>query len=97
MADIFVLDMPVELGLELMAVIRTDFLDAKWKLLNYVFHEVYRIRLCVLFVDLKSSDTSCVINGCVLEATYLFALLSYEFYAFGCRVAVGSYRCALGS
>ena len=47
-----ILDMPVEFGLEFMAVIGADHLDAKRELFDDVINEVHRVYLIVLVVDL---------------------------------------------
>jgi hypothetical protein len=52
MADPFVLDMPVELGLELMTPVGANGLDAEWKLINYIIDEVDSAGLIVTPVDL---------------------------------------------
>jgi len=41
----------MELGLELMAVVRADFPDAERKLFDDVIYEIYGIGLGVPFVD----------------------------------------------
>ena len=53
MADALILDMPVELGLELMAVVGPDLLDAERELFDDVIDKVDRIGLCVFVVDLE--------------------------------------------
>ena len=45
MADALILDVPVELGLELMAVVGPDFLDAERELFDDVIDEVDRVCL----------------------------------------------------
>jgi hypothetical protein len=54
--DTAVLDVPMELGLELMATIGADALDAEGELLADVFDEVDGIGLVVAAVDLQSPD-----------------------------------------
>lgn len=48
MADTQVLDVPVELRLELIAIVSSDLVDAEWELFNDVLHEVDRVGLCEL-------------------------------------------------
>lgn len=42
----------MELSLEFMSIIRSDFSDAGWELLNSVIDEVDRIGLSMFFIDL---------------------------------------------
>ena len=60
MADALILDMPVELGLELMAVVGPDLLDAERELFDDVIDEVDRVGLCVFVVDLALHASSAV-------------------------------------
>jgi len=50
-ADAKILNVPIGLSPELMAVIRSDFADAKRKLFDDVIDEVDGIGLGVLFID----------------------------------------------
>jgi hypothetical protein len=77
-ADAFVLDMPMEFRLELMAVIGSDFLNAERKGCNDVIHEIDGVGLVVAFVDLQGADTCGIINGRVLKTPGLGALFVYE-------------------
>lgn len=70
--------MPVKLRLELMPVVRADFLEPEWELFDDVIDEVDRISLRVLFIDLKDPHTRRVIDCSKLETSYFFALFSYE-------------------
>ena len=56
MADALILDMPMELGLELMPVVGPDFLDAEREFFDDVIDEVDRVGLSVFIVDLKRPD-----------------------------------------
>lgn len=67
MADALILDMPVELGLELVAIIGSDFFDAERELFNDVIDEVDRVGLCVFVVNLERPDARRVIDSCILE------------------------------
>lgn len=51
MSDSFVFDVPVELGLELMAAISADRVDTERELLNYVIDGVDGALLVVAAVD----------------------------------------------
>lgn len=78
MADAKILDMPMEFGLEFMAIIRLDFTDAEWELFNDMINKVDRIGLCVLFVNLQRPNPRSVIDGGVLEAADLHPLFANE-------------------
>jgi hypothetical protein len=64
--DTAVLDVPVELGLELVAAVGADALDAEGELRDDVFDEVDGIGLVVAAVDLQSPNAGCVIDCGVL-------------------------------
>ena len=70
--------MPVQLGLEFMTVVGANFAYPKGEFFDDMVDEVDGIGLGVFLVDLKCSDPSRVINGCVLETPYLFAAFSLE-------------------
>lgn len=78
MADALIFDVPVELGLELMAIIGSDFLDAERELFDDVIDEVDRVGLSMFIIDLESPDARSVVNGCILEPADLLAALSDE-------------------
>jgi hypothetical protein len=50
--DAEILDVPVELRLELMAVIRSNLADTEREFSDNMIHKVYGIGLGVLFLDL---------------------------------------------
>ena len=52
MSNAFVLDMPMELGLELMAIVSSNFANAERELRYDMINEVDRVCLRVLVVDL---------------------------------------------
>ena len=52
MTNSFILNMPVKLGLELMATISADRMNPKWKLLNYIVDEFAGVSLVMPLVDL---------------------------------------------
>ena len=56
MVDAPTLDVPMELGLELMAVIYSDFLDPERELFDIVIDEFLSVGLCVFVVDLERPD-----------------------------------------
>src|SRR5262245_31535252 len=56
-ANAFVLDMPVEPGLEFVSVVGSDFLDPEREPSDHVVDEVDGIRLGVSIIDLRGADT----------------------------------------
>ena len=66
--DALVLDMPVKLGLELVAVVGPDLPDAEWEGSDHVVNEVDGVGLGVASVDLEGADTGCVVDGRELKA-----------------------------
>lgn len=73
-----IFDMPMELGLEFMAVIRAHFPNAERKLFNDMINEIDRIGLSVFFVDFECPDPRRVINGRILEPPHFFAVFPFE-------------------
>ena len=73
-----VVNMPMELGLEFVTIIGTDFTNAEWELFDDVVNEVNRICLGMLLVDLEGANFGCIVDCRVLEATDLFAAFPYE-------------------
>ena len=73
-----IFDMPMEFGLEFVAIIRTDFTNAEWELFDDVVNEVDGVCLSMLFVDFEGANSGCIVDSCVLEPTYLFASFSFE-------------------
>ena len=51
MADAEIFNVPVEFGLELVPVVRSDFLDAEWKLFDHIVHELNRTSLIMFGED----------------------------------------------
>jgi len=76
MADSQILDMPMELGLELVAVVSPYFLDAEGELFDDVIDEGDGICLVVLFKDFQGTDARGVVDSSVLESTDLLTLFS---------------------
>ena len=66
MSNALVLYMPLEFGLELVAIVSSNFANAERKLLNDMINEVDRVCLCVFVIDLQSPDARCVVDCCVL-------------------------------
>ena len=62
----FVFDMPMKLCLKLVAPVRSDCADPEWELIYYVVHEFDGTILIVFRKDLQSSNTSSIINSCIL-------------------------------
>ncbi len=78
MPNALVLDVPVELGLELMAIVGSDFLDAERELFNDVIDEVDGVGLCVFVVDFEGPDAGCVVDCSILEPADLLPALAGE-------------------
>lgn len=74
MPDTFVLDMPMEFGLELVAIVSSNFANAERELFNDMINEVDRVCLRVFVVDLKCPDTCRIVDCCVLEPADLLAV-----------------------
>ena len=73
-----VFNMPMELGLEFVAIIRTDFTNAEWERFDDVVNEVNRVCLGMLLVDHEGAAFGCIVDCRILEATDLFAAFPYE-------------------
>jgi hypothetical protein len=71
MADALVLDVPMELGLELMAIVGPHLADPEGEPGNDVVDEGDRIGLSVPVVDLECPDAGRIINRGVLIALAL--------------------------
>lgn len=67
MANTQILDMPMKLRLELMAIVGPDFPDTKRELVDDMIYEVYGISLCVLFIDFQGTHARGVIDCRVLN------------------------------
>ena len=78
MADALFFDVPVELGLELVAVVRPHLADTEWEALDDVVEEVDSVGLGVPAVDLESPDTGGVVDGGVLIALDRLSVFSPE-------------------
>ena len=78
MADALIFDVPVELGLELVAVVGSDFLDAERELFDDVIDKVLSVGLCVFVVNLERPDTCSVVNSGILEAADFLAAFADE-------------------
>ena len=70
--------MPMELGLELVTIIRAHLSNAERELFNDVVNEVDRVCLRMFLVDLEGANSGCVVDRCVLKPTDLFAAFSFE-------------------
>ena len=69
-----ILDVPVELCLELVAIIGPDFFDPKGKLFDDVVDKIDRVGLGMLLIDFQSPNTRGIVNGGILKASDLFTL-----------------------
>lgn len=77
-----VLQMPVEFDLKFMTVIGPNCIDAKRELGNDVIHEVDRILLGMLFINLQGANTGGIINCRVLEVPDLMSILGLQIEEF---------------
>jgi hypothetical protein len=68
MADTDVVDMPMELGLELMAIIGSDFSYPEWELVADVIDKVDCVSLGMLLANLERAEAGGIINGGILSA-----------------------------
>jgi len=73
-----IFDMPMELGLELVAIISSHFSDSKGKLSDDVVDKSDRVGLSMTIVDLQRADTGRIINGCVLVTPDGFSVFPLE-------------------
>jgi hypothetical protein len=77
-ADTEVFDMPMELGLELMTIIGSDFSYPEWELGDDVIDKVLSVSLDMPLLDFERANAGRVINGGILEAAYFLSPLSDE-------------------
>ena len=80
--------MPMEFGLELMSIISSDLPYAEWEFVDDVIDEIDGIGLCMFYIDFECADTSGIIDGRILEAAYLLALLPDESQKFNIHLNV---------
>ena len=66
MSDTLVFNMPMELGLELMAPVCANGMDPEGELLDKVINEVTCISLVVTWIDLESAHPRRIIDSGVL-------------------------------
>ena len=78
MPDSLVLDMPVEPGLERMAIIGAYLLDAEGTLLDDVIHEIDGAGLSVALVNFQGARPRGVVDRRILVALDLLPLFSSE-------------------
>ena len=71
--------MSVKLCLKLMAIISTNCMYSKRKLADYIIDEVDCILLRMLLIDLKSTYSCCIINGCILESSNFLPFTVFQF------------------
>jgi len=76
--DALILDTPMELGLEFVAIIGANFPDPGGKALDNMVNEGDGIGLGVPAIDVEGTDAGRVGNGCVLVVSDRFAVLSLE-------------------
>lgn len=78
MPDTRVFDMPMELGLELVAIICAHLSNAERKLFDDVINKIDCVCLYMFLVDLEGANSGCIVDRCVLETTDLFAAFFFE-------------------
>ena len=78
MTNALVLDMPTEFGLELMAIICSNFTDAERELGDDVVDEGDGAGLIVTFADFEGSDPRGVINGGTLVMLDRLVIFVFE-------------------
>ena len=69
--------MPMELSLELVAVICPNFTDAKRELSDNVINGIDRACLRVFLINLESTDSGCVTDGSELKSAHFLATFSF--------------------
>ena len=75
MSDALILDIPVELSLEFVTVIGSDFLNSEWEFPDDVIDEVDRAGLRMFLINFERPDAGCIVNGAILEAKDFLAAL----------------------
>lgn len=60
--DTQIFDVPMELGLELVAIVGSDFSDTERELVDDVIDEVDHIGLCMFFIDFQGANAGRIIN-----------------------------------
>lgn len=78
MTNALVLDVPMELGLELMPIVRPHLPNAEGEALEGIIDEGDGIGLGVSAVDLESTDTGGIIDSGILAAFDCFAIFTSE-------------------
>jgi len=76
--DTLALDVPVELGLELVPIVRPYLSDAEWEALDDVINEGDGIGLGVPAVDLESPDAGSIIDCGILITLDRLAVFALE-------------------
>jgi hypothetical protein len=82
MAYTYVLQVPVEFGLEFVAIIGANGIDPEREFSDDVINEVDRILLRMPFINLQGANTGGIIDCRVLEIPDLAAFLSLEIEEF---------------
>jgi hypothetical protein len=76
MSDSKIFYMPVEFGLELMAIMGPHCMDTEGELLYHIVDKINGLSLGVLLADLQGPDAGSVINGGILKPSAPHALES---------------------
>ena len=85
-----IFNMPMELGLELVTIIRAHLANAKRELFDDVVNEVDRVCLRMFLVDLEGAHSGCIVDRCVLKSADLLAAFSFEGQKFNVHLDVMS-------
>jgi hypothetical protein len=65
----FILDIPMKLGLKLMASVCSDRMDSEGKFLNHIINRFNGIQLIMTRVDFHCPDTGGIINSRILKTS----------------------------
>ena len=64
----FIFDMPVKLGLKLMASVSSNRMDAEGKFINHIINKLNGILLIMTSIDFQYPDSGNIIDGCILKS-----------------------------
>ena len=74
MSYTLILNMPMKLGLKLMASVCSDRMDSEGKFFNHIINKFNGIQLIMTRVDFHRPDPRGIVNRCVLKASDSVAL-----------------------
>jgi hypothetical protein len=70
----FILDMPMKLGLKLMASVSSNRMNAKGEFFNHIINKLNGVYLIVTRIDFQRPDPGGIINGGILKTSDSVAL-----------------------